>query len=121
MKGSQRYKCKNCGYQFISDKPRGKPLKDKVLAISMYLSGMSMTATAKIIGTTTQSVMCWIRKFYEQNKDAPMPEQNIEEVEIDEMFSYIHKKKQQFGYGKCYVIAPKDFLHGFVVIVAQTA
>ena len=30
--------------------PRGKPEKDKILALMLYLSGLSMNATAKIYG-----------------------------------------------------------------------
>ena len=47
MKGYQRYRCKNCGYQFTKTTPRGRPEKDKILALILYLSGLSMNATGK--------------------------------------------------------------------------
>ena len=46
--------------------PRGKPEKDKILALILFLSGLSMSATAKIVGVTTQSVMRWIRTMYDR-------------------------------------------------------
>ena len=62
MKGYQRYRCKNCGYQFTKTTPRGKPEKDKILALILYLSGLSMSATGRILGVIAQSVMRWIRR-----------------------------------------------------------
>ena len=40
--GTQRYKCKRCGFQFTRETPHEKPMKDKVLALVLYLSGLSM-------------------------------------------------------------------------------
>ena len=40
--GTQRYECKQCGSQFTRETPHGKPMKDKVLALVLYLSGLSM-------------------------------------------------------------------------------
>ena len=64
MKGRQRYKYKNCGYQYTKATPRGKPERDKILALILFLSGLSMKATGKIVGDTTQSMMRWIRRMH---------------------------------------------------------
>ena len=50
MEGYWRYKCKNCGHQYTKTTPRGKPEKDKILALILFLSGLSMRATGKIVG-----------------------------------------------------------------------
>jgi transposase-like protein len=92
MKGIQRYKCKVCGYQFTQETPRGKPFKDKILALTLYLSGLSMNMIAKLIGVSTQSVMRWIKQFYHQYAEIPMQEGIVEEIEIDEMYHFIGKK-----------------------------
>ena len=68
MAGSQRYKCKKCGFQFTRDTPHGKPMKDKILALVLYLSGLSMNVIGKILGVTAQSVMRWIKMFEGMNK-----------------------------------------------------
>ncbi len=62
--GSQRYKCKRCGYQFTKVAPAGKPLFHKIVAHSLYVSGLSMRETAHIIGVTVQSVSRWIKKWH---------------------------------------------------------
>lgn len=62
--GSQRYRCKNCGYQFTKITPAGKPLFIKLISHSLYLSGMSMRQIAPIVGVTVQSVARWMKKWH---------------------------------------------------------
>lgn len=108
MKGRQRYKCKNCGYQYTKTTPRGKPERDKILALILFLSGLSMRATGKIVGVTTQSVMRWIRqmhnKFITEKPDIAM----VTEVEMDEMHHFFKKKLKNCGSGKLLIIEPKN-------------
>lgn len=67
-------------------------IKEKSLAITLYLSGLSMNAIAQIIGTTAQSVMRWIKnKAHELPKEQPQITGPLN-VEIDEMHHYIAKK-----------------------------
>ena len=56
QRGEQRYKCKVCGYQFTKLTPRGKPERDKILSLILYLSGLSMRMTAKIVGVSIQKI-----------------------------------------------------------------
>ncbi|MBE6440895.1 MAG: IS1 family transposase [Desulfovibrio desulfuricans] len=74
MAGVQRYKCKKCGFQFTRETPHGRPMKDKILALILYLSGLSMNAIGNIIEVSTQSIMRWIRMFY----DKFIPQNEIE-------------------------------------------
>lgn len=89
--GKQRYKCKQCGHQYTKTTPQGKPEKDKIIAV---LSGLSMNATAKIIGVSAQTVMRWIRKMYEKFITCAPNIDNVQEVEMDEMHHY-YKKTQK--------------------------
>ena len=84
MAGAQRYKCKKCSFQFTRETPHGKPMKDKILALVLYLSGLSMNMTAKIIGVSVQTIMRWIRLFYDKFSEQPQYAKNIEEIEVDE-------------------------------------
>ncbi len=89
MAGAQRYKCKHCGFQFTRETPHGKLMKDKILDLILYLSGLSMNMIGKIVGVSTQSVMRWINIFYEKFTNNDESQSNIEEIEIDEMALYI--------------------------------
>lgn len=117
MAGAQRYKCKLCGFQFTRETPHGKPMKDKILALILYLSGLSMNMIGKIVGVSTQSVMRWINIFYEKFADNDESQSNIEEIEVDEMVSYITKKKITSGSGKLLIITHENLSVGNVVIV----
>lgn len=122
LHNSQRYKCKNCGYQFTKMTHRGKPEKDKIMALILYLSGMSMTMTARILGVSTQSIMRWIKLGYKKYaKDFVIEKagKNFEEIEIDEMHHFILKKIKNSGYGKLLIIPAETSSGGSVVIVAQ--
>ena len=52
MKGLQRYRCKACGLNFTDTPPRGMPLRVKVPAVLLYLSGLSMNRTAELLGVS---------------------------------------------------------------------
>ena len=56
MRGKQRYRCKACGLNFTDTPPRGMPLRLKLLAVLLYVSGLSMNRTAKLLGVSTPSV-----------------------------------------------------------------
>jgi len=118
MAGNQRYRCKNCSFQFTRDTAHGKPVKDKILALVLYLSGLSMNMTAKIIGVSAQTIMRWIRLFYDKFANSAQHNASIEEIEVDEMFSYLGKKKNLFGSGKLLIITLASSSGGNVVIVA---
>lgn len=73
--GLQRYKCRNCGYQFTKESPHGKPIYQKLLVHDLYAYGMPMRKIAGIVGVTAQTVSRWIRVWhtvyrYEQSTDA---------------------------------------------------
>ncbi len=58
-RGKQRFKCKSCGCQFTRETPYARSLNEKWLAMTLLLSGLSMTAVAKALGVSVQSVMRW--------------------------------------------------------------
>ncbi|MBQ2811262.1 MAG: IS1 family transposase [Alphaproteobacteria bacterium] len=62
--GWQRYKCKNCKYQFTKQAPAGKPLSLKLLVHLLHISGLSMREIASIVGVSAQSVSRWIKKWH---------------------------------------------------------
>ena len=54
----QRYKCKECNCQYTRSSARGRPLAQKLLAVTLYMHGMSLNAIAKLMGVQHQEF--WI-------------------------------------------------------------
>ena len=63
MRGQQRYLCKGCGLNFTNTPPRGKPLALKAAAVLLYVSGLSMNRTAKLLGVSTPTIQAWLEPF----------------------------------------------------------
>lgn len=60
-RGRQRYKCKDCGSQFTVERPRARSLEEKLFAMSLLVSGLSMTG-GKSVGS--QRPKCYaLEKF----------------------------------------------------------
>src|SRR5207344_340256 len=89
MRGKQRYRCKACGLNFTDTPPRGMPLRVKLEAVLLYLSGLSMNRTAKLLGVSTPSVMTWIERFAEVYAQKPEPEGRALVIELDEMWHFL--------------------------------
>ena len=89
MRGKQRYRCKGCGLNFTDTPPRGMPLAMKATAVLLYLSGLSMNRTAKLLGVSTPTVMTWIERFAEVYAQQPEPEGRQVVVELVEMWHYL--------------------------------
>ena len=63
-RGQQRFKCKNCNYQYTRETiERGKPLWMKLEAILLYSSGMSLNAIGKHLNVSAQAILNWVRTF----------------------------------------------------------
>ena len=105
MRGKQRYRCKGCGLNFTDTPPRGMPLRMKVEAVLLYVSGLSMNRTAKLLGVSTPSVMTWIEQFAKAYAQKPEPEGRALVVELDEMWHFLKKVEQALGLegsGSCF-------------------
>jgi len=97
--GWQRYKCKDCGYQYTKQNPHGKSIFVKILASTLFLFGMSYRQIANIIGVTPMSVGRWIKKYHIYYMTAINPLENrkiltktqvkkmIEDIDSDEILT----------------------------------
>ena len=95
--GVQRYKCKNCGYNFTKGRI-SKPIALKRLALQLYLEGLGFRSIGRILKISHVSVYNWIRSFGQKAEEL-RSENEIFVSEIDEMHSYIGSKKIHAGYG----------------------
>ncbi len=100
MRGKQRYRCKACGLNFTDTPPRGMPLRVKVEAVLLYLSGLSMNRTAKLLGVSTPAVQAWIERFAQVYAQKPEPEGRAVVVELDEVWHYLKKSRTSSGSGR---------------------
>ena len=99
-RGHQRYKCKDCSYQFTrSQLVRGKPLWMKLEAVLLYMSGMSMNAIGEQLAVSAQSILNWVRDFAKSNYEKPTPGKVVI-IELDEMWHFLQSKKTNYGFGK---------------------
>ena len=117
MKGLQRYRCKACGLNFTDTPPRGMPLRVKVTAVLLYLSGLSMNRTAKLLGVSTPSVMAWIEPFAEVFAQKPEPEGRAVVVELDEMWHFLKKSGTSSGSGRLGIVLQAEWLTGNAGVV----
>ena len=98
VKGVQRHKCKGCACQFTRSIPRGRPHKQKLLAITLYAYGLSMRAIGKILGVSTPGILGWIRRYAKAHYEKIVPEDGAALVlELDEMWHYLGKKQKVLG------------------------
>jgi transposase-like protein len=100
VKGMQRYKCKECGYNYTVEKRSGEYSKEtKKKALQLYLEGLGFRSIGRILSVSNVSILNWIRDFGERVKGLQSYDNAIEFVELDEMHSYIGNKKTIVGYG----------------------
>src|SRR3954451_11123684 len=119
MRGLQRYRCKACGLNFTDTPPRGMPLRVKVEAVLLYLSGLSMNRTAKLLGVSTPSVMAWIERFAEVYAQKPEPEGQAVVVELDEMWHFLKKSGTSSGSGRLGIVLPDGSSTGSWAVVTR--
>src|SRR5688572_32313045 len=105
MRGKQRYLCKACGLNFTDTPAPGKPLVLKVTAVLLYVSGLSMNRTAKVLGVSTPTIQAWLEQFAAAYAQKPEPEGRAVVIELDEMWPYLKKVRAALGLeglGSCF-------------------
>src|SRR3982751_4614362 len=100
MRSKQRYLCKGCGLNFTDTPARGKPLALKVAAVLLYVSGLSMNRTAKLLGVSTPTIQAWLEPFAAAYAQKPEPEGRAVVIELDEMWHDLKKSPSRSGSGK---------------------
>src|SRR5947199_2920747 len=119
MKRLHRYRCKACGLNFTDTPPRGMPLRLKATAVLLYLSGLSMNRTAKLLGVSTPSVMTWIEQFAKAYAQKPEPEGRAVVVELDEMWHFLKKRPTSSGPGRLGIVLPDGSSTGSWAVVTR--
>lgn len=108
VKGVRKHLCRKCGFQFTRSTPRGKPLKTKILAVVLYMSGLSFNRIGEICCVSAQSVLNWISKFAAEHAERPKPEGQTVILELDELWHFLQKKDTNSGFGRLWIAFPVD-------------
>ena len=101
----QKYLCRECGRQFIRDYSyQGCRTEIRSLIIPMTLNGSGIRDITRVLRVSINTVLKIIR---EQASRTPEPEvpARLADVEVDEMWSFVEKKRHQ--YWLWYAFAPK--------------
>ena len=102
IKSSQRYKCKECGINFIEGDKRVKyGIQDHLKVIKLYLENCGIRTIERLTGIRNRQVSLWIEKaasyikeeLHNRSKDIKNVRE-IEIVEIDELCTYIKKDQK---------------------------
>ncbi|WP_409999155.1 hypothetical protein [Bradyrhizobium sp. SZCCHNR1093] len=93
VRGTQRYRCCSCGFNFTQEHPKGWPELSKLLIVVSYCLGESISDLAEQAGATTASVFRWI----EEAREATMGEKMAGWVReaLIEMVSFKLKVERQ--------------------------
>ena len=97
--GSQKYKCKTCGSTYRSGDRRLKYSMEKRLRVlKMYIEGIGIRSIERVEEIPASLVLYWIRHCGElirkevHRKHIPGKIEEVEILEIDELFTYNQKK-----------------------------
>ena len=94
--GSQKYRCYKCGKTYTPEPNlNGHAPEIRLKAIRLYLEGNSFRGIARLLKITHQSVANWVKQYSEQLPKVKLPAKP-KIAELDELFTYIGKKKTKF-------------------------
>jgi transposase len=119
VQGIPKHQCRACGYQFTKNAVHDYqkyPLRIKLLAVWLYLSGLSMRRISRLCQCSTQSVLNWVRKYAREHYEKPAPAGQAVILEVDEMWHYLKKSHENSGSGKLLIVIPDNCLTGNVGI-----
>jgi len=122
VRGKQRYKCKECGYNFVmgDERTNAKIIALKALCVLLYsLAKGSYNMMGKIFGRNRSLIYRWIREAG-LNTEEPSIDGEITQIEIDEMWHFVESKKTNFGSSRPLTVAAGELSPGLsVVAIAQ--
>jgi transposase len=119
MRNKQRYLCKACGLNFTDTPARGKPLALKAVAVLLYVSGLSMNRTAKLLGVSTPTIQAWLEQVAAAYAQKPEPEGRAVVIELDEMWHDLKKSQTPSGSGRLGIVLQGGWWTGNAAVVTR--
>ena len=114
VRAKQRYKCKDCGYNFVIGHAHHSPQKKakKAMAVMLYSLGKgSFTMLAHLFGVSNGTVYNWVAEAA-RGLPEPTVNEDIAAIEFDEMWHYIGKKNESCGSSKQLTERQREQLRG---------
>ena len=102
-RGTQRMQCMDCKKTFAQN-PMRVSKQDKCKAILMYLNNVGIRKIALFFGVSAPAVLGWIKNAHkllqELLKDFnPLVSEKADIIELDEIYTYVKKRKTEQSYG----------------------
>jgi len=119
IRKKQRYKCKECGCNFVVGDERTSDgiVAMKALVVLFYaLAKGSYGMLGKIFGRNRSLIYRWIKEAG-LSLDEPFIDGEIREIQIDEMWHFIGKKNENFGLSKPLIVVRGKLSPGYSVVV----
>jgi len=94
--GSQRYRCMHCQIKYTPNpKPWAYDENTRRKAIEMYVDGMNLRRIGRHMGIHHRTISLWVKAYVARLGEPYVPEE-VTEAEMDELFTFIGKKKTGF-------------------------
>ncbi len=105
VEGVQRYKCKDCGCNYIEgDKRQKYTAQDRLKVLKLYLENCGIRTIERLTGVRNSQISKWILAAADDIKRELLHRQNdinsikdISILEIDELCTYIKKDQKMEG------------------------
>ncbi len=101
--GSQRYKCKVCDRKYTPEpEEQGHDQATRLRVLKLYVDGNNLRRIARQVGVSHQTVANWVNAHAATLPDEPPQAGNeVEVVEMDELFTFVEAKKRRLRHNLC--------------------
>ena len=111
--GKQRYKCSECGKTFSEGV---YSLAKKDFAMFLYLNSNGIRQISRILKVSPSVVLGWIKRGdknlkYRLERQKEERSKKVDEVELDEIYSYVKKNMKEQSYGLLIAEGKSVLLH----------
>jgi transposase len=86
----------------------------------LYLSGLSMRRTAKLMGVSAPTIQDWIERMAAADAAKPKPSGQAIVIDVDEMWHDVTKSPTSSGSGRLMIVRQANWLTGNVAVVTES-
>ena len=113
LHGRPRWQCWDCHRTFGESDQRCHAASTKPHAMQLYLEGVGLRGSERLLGVSHVAVMHWVKAQAEaQPESRPVRAEEVEWGECDELCTFIGKKKIFAGSGGLLIVLPRKSAAG---------